>query len=707
MKGLFTWLARLAGAAGLAVTLSACPGPVAPAFTLPDKLEAGTTVTLRLDTPCSAPVWVAPGSLDQQRDGSAIWTVPAATLQEQDLEVTGTCQGLSVTRHVKVPPAKPVVTVTAETDRLVGGWHTTLRASATLGCLGFTWQAQLGSVAPAEGAEVTYYAPPAAAEPLTDTVTATCANGSGSVRLTIPREPGSLVITSDTFLTFPFTITGPGGYHREGSYESWYVEPTLTLAELEDGDYTVEIGRAHGWDGWYLPDAPSYVATVRGATKATVSVHFTRVPDGVLTADRTSVKGGQPILLTAAFANGCVDAPTFTDSAKLGSFETIDGVTRWTPAPNYYAGEILATLTASCGGESHDLRVTVLSTIPVVTVTADATSVLSGETVNLSATASDGCTDLHWAGPGSFSTTSGPSTVWTAPSGAAYQASAKVLASCGSGLGAATVNVLKAPGRLVIYVAAPAGVTLSPEVTVKGSDGSQRTVTAPATLELPDGLDVTVTGQNATGDDGQAYRAYPVSGSARLITGLDSSVTLTYVVVPVVKVTAGFIGTVRNGQVYLYGNDNVYLQASVTGQCYTEHRWTLPTGATNAFSSGAYSMSFNTPPAAATEQTYTASFTCDGVSAAYDFRVLSSADRGSLRVSALGLPAGVAPSFSVSGPSGLSGPYTTGVSLSTVSGEYHVLPEDVPGYVPDTYDHTVTATGGNAVSVTVHYSPAP
>jgi hypothetical protein len=303
-----------------------------------------------------------------------------------------------------------------------------------------TWTATLGSVSPASGTTTTYTAPAATGSAQTATVTATASSGNAAAAVvTVPALPATIS---------PTTATVTGG-RTQGFTANEPVTWTATLGSVSPASGTTTTYTAPAATASQQTATVTATAAAGNSAQATVTIPAA----ASVTPTSATVAGGQTQGFTANQA--------VTWSTTAGSVTPTSGTTTVFTAPAATASQQTVTVTATVSsGNAASATVTVPG-IPATTISPSGSVTISAlQTQTFNANQS-----VTWnlSGAGSISTTSGVSTVYTAPSAAVSIQTATLKAT--NSLGSAAQASITVPGLSLLSVSPLYTYSLSGQAT--------------------------------------------------------------------------------------------------------------------------------------------------------------------------------------------------------------------------------------------------
>ena len=377
------------------------------------------------------PVWTADASFSDVTFALEVVVVAGGTLARADVRIT-----------VRGNQA-PEVSLDSTATHVDGGDEVSLTASATDpegDVLTYAWTSSAGGSFDDAGAlDTTWTAPDATRQEQPVTLTLTVTDDGAGTRST----------TRTRMLTVRANEAPAGSVSAQpetvlGGKE---VQLTASVADPENGALTYAWNSSGGGafanasaanTRWTAPAAATADQTVTLTLTVTdtvgdtdfstdVTVRANQPPTVVLGSIPTEVRGGQTLsLVVTFFTDPEGDTLTFAwTNDGGGTFQDAGALhARWIAPDATDADQtVMLTLTATDDGAgarsaSATVTVTVLAQSQfVVTITADPKTVNGGGTVMLSSTVTGavGTVTYAWSGGGTFSSTSIPDPVWTAP----------------------------------------------------------------------------------------------------------------------------------------------------------------------------------------------------------------------------------------------------------------------------------------------------
>ncbi len=416
-----------------------------------------------LDT--STPGWQSFALTSAQRakyvrsDGAIAWDVDVGAMNE-------TCVWWALLKYTyteNTGPGTPVVSGLPST--ICGGQTVQLQASATGGPTSWYWTSGCGGSFGSRYSSSTSWTAPTGYSGYCEVgvlASNDCGAALGTKSTTVKQKPGTPSISG-----VPSTVCGGQTYslsaNASGNPTSWSWGSSCGGIFGSQSSSSTSWTAPAGYSG-----SCQFTVTAGNSCGSTSNFKSTTVSQQPgtpwISGLPGTVCGGQTIALSAS-ASGSPTGWSWSSSCG-GSFSSqSSSATNWTP-PASHSGACQLSVMASntCGSASGSQSTTVNPTPGTPAISGLPGTVCGGESYALSASASGNPTSWNWSSScgGNFSTTTGSSTIWTAPIGHVGGCQLTVMATnnCGSTSGNTstvveqdgTINATSTPSGADVYL---------------------------------------------------------------------------------------------------------------------------------------------------------------------------------------------------------------------------------------------------------------
>lgn len=320
--------------------------------------------------------WTPPSGLSSQT-GSSVTANPTST---QTYTVVGTTNGCSSSGQQLTVTVNPIPNVgTSGNATICNGQSTQITAS---GATTYVWSPSTG-LNSTTGSSVT--ANPS--QTITYTVNGTTNGCSNTAQVTVTVDPVPVVTTSAN----PTICSGQSTVLTASGASSYYWTPATGLSSQTGGSVTATPSATQVY---------TVVGTTNGCPSSGVQITVTvNNPPTVITSGNTAICAGQYVTLNAG------GATSYLWTAPGGFSQTGNSITVNPSATTIY------TVTGSSNGCSATAQLTVtVNPLPVVGVSANTSSICSGQSATITAT---GATTYTWTPATGLNTTTGSVVVAT------------------------------------------------------------------------------------------------------------------------------------------------------------------------------------------------------------------------------------------------------------------------------------------------------
>ncbi|XZF14901.1 gliding motility-associated C-terminal domain-containing protein [Chitinophagaceae bacterium MMS25-I14] len=432
------------------IILSDPTPPATPSASSNTPVCAGQT--LNLSTPAVSGVtysWTGPNTFSSTSQTPSVTSVTAAATGTYSVTITNTatgCTSAAGTTAVVINPLPAVPTVGSNSP-ICTGQTINLTSSTTTSGATYSWTGPNSFSTTTQNPSITGATTAAAGTYSVVSVLNGCQSAPATVNVAVNVTP---VVSSSSSIN-PSTCSGTNGsitlngmaasttYTINYSKNGTPITP-VNLSSTSGGVITIPNLGA----GTYTNITVGSGAGCTSAPVASVTLTDPSLPAAPTPGSNTPVCAGQPLNLTASAATGVTYSWTgpnsFTSSAQN---PTIAAVTA--AAAGTYSVTVTNTTTL-CTSAAATTTV-VVKPLPIDPIAGSNSPVCTGQTLNLTASATTGGATYSWTGPNSFSTaTQNPSITGVTTAAAGTYSVVTLLNGCQSAItGSVTVTVNVTP----------------------------------------------------------------------------------------------------------------------------------------------------------------------------------------------------------------------------------------------------------------------